>query len=312
MARPLLVRWVETSASHRHRLAHSRCPIITWAACRPAKHRCRPATQPWEIRHLAIRHPVSPKNNAAAPNDLAPIGSGVQPAGWNETSSISQQPNPANNNPAYSNSGNNPGATANNSDSSRLRPQFNGMKVIDLTNAPVPPGYHAHGLVPMQTPSVQVPQAPTADPNRFNSASGYPAQSQTPYQNQAPYQNQVPYQNQLPPTSGQLQTVQPYIGQPGAPLVPQAPMQQPSQGFQPQSPQSVTAPRPGEIANQSFAAQPSASIAERSDFPSNSQPNATGMVPATSFSGGNGPSTEPLPSNSPQDSLQWRRPGTRF
>ena len=234
--------------------------------------------------------PVGQAYNSVAPYDsfsnnlsgIGPVGSDVAP-----TSYVEQVPNGV----AL------PGA----SPSQRsLSPTLGGMRIIDMTQAPAPPGYQ--------------PQ--------------YPSQQYQAPQFQQPLMQQPQYPTGQYPTA-QYPEVQNFGGQnfggQNATGVYQPPYNVPPQGYDVNQNgypmQTIQVPSPGEIASGQVGSRiqpnvgygPSASIASGREFPM--QPS----ISEPSFQGGsqfpaNQPSTEPIDSRfeSQQENLPWRRPGTQF
>lgn len=172
-----------------------------------------------------------------------------------------------------------------------LSPTLGGMRVIDMTQAPAPPGYQPayqpqqYQAQPYQgspSPLAQNPQSFYPNAQNFGGQSAAAGADQPPY-NVAP-QDYEANQNGYP-----MQTIQ--------------------------------VPGPGEIAlgnrgprlQPNVGSGPSAIIANGSEYPM--RPS----VSEPSFQGGSRfpmsqPSTEPIDNRieAPQENLPWRRPGTQF
>ena len=243
--------------------------------------------------------PTAPGGLATAPNPgfatasgQAPIGSGVQAAGWTETGSGVATAGPtaqqgfgsnsfAPNAPSNAN-GVAPAAFGSPAPTTPTSPQLGGMQVIDLTGAPPPPGYHPSQAPPGYQPS-QVPP-------------GYqPAQTQG-YQPAAPSGFQAP--TSTPP-----------------PTIPSSPSgSQPATSFQTTPPATGFQQQPATTyPNQSgFQSVPEAEIAARmTPIPTTTH----SVIPPVPNGSTTGPSTDPIGSStlqSPSSDLPWRRPGTTY
>lgn len=156
-----------------------------------------------------------------------------------------------------------------------MQPQLGGMRVHDLTGAPLPPGYRGNAVViPSQ------PQQPT-QPRSFapNPAGGYPAGGYPGGGNTGGRFHQSPPANSAPPA--QVPT-----SLPGAVIATQ-PIQSPV----------------------SIAQRPGAGISN--EVPLQSSPLQPSFNGASRFNSGT-PSTDPVGSGAgnQQENLPWRRPGT--
>jgi hypothetical protein len=130
---------------------------------------------------------VNPAGGYAWQPSAGVIGSGVQVAGWTETNSVVQSPN-AIGTPSF---GTNPS----------VGPRSGGMQVIDMTNAPVPPGYR-----PVTTPSFpnQFSTAVQANPNlQQGFEQGWQQGQQQPVLQQS-FQNPVGLQPIITPNPGEI------------------------------------------------------------------------------------------------------------
>jgi hypothetical protein len=219
--------------------------------------------------------PIGQVNNQAAPYDsfsssvsgTGPVGSGVSPTAYVEQNASSGALSPLDSTSQPS-----------------LSPTLGGMRVIDMTQAPPPPGYYPQ----YQAPQLQGQQYPQAYPSVQNpNVQNFGGQNAVGIQQPSydiPQQSYDASQNGYP-----MQTIQ--------------------------------VPGPAEIASGQGALRiqpnvgygPSASIASGHEFPL--QPSVT----EPSFQAGNQfppsqPSTDPIGNGfeTQQDNLPWRRPGTQY
>lgn len=170
------------------------------------------STAPVASPSLGVSQQVTPIGNA-------PLGSGVQVAGWSETNSVvptATQPNAVLPNAAV------PSTGANQTQASG--PRSGGMHVNDLTGAPAPPGYRAPGGQTYGAPSSYVAQPQSvlnAIPSTPNSVAI--PQQQTWQQPNVAFQSN---QNQISPTIARA----PNPATTGAPAVSQIPATTPTSG----------------------------------------------------------------------------------
>ncbi|WP_145175904.1 hypothetical protein [Rubripirellula lacrimiformis] len=231
--------------------------------------------------------PFNQTNPAMAPAAMnpslanaAPIGSGVRPASWTETTSNIAS------GPALPNAP----ATAPTPPSN---PRAGGMQVIDLTGAPSPPGYRPTAPVTYQafpTNGYQTGNPPVAGyPSPQQYQPGVNPGANAAWQSTTPAMAANPYvaPSNLPPSNPQSFNTADYANQ-------QAYGNQPAQV----AATSLT-PLPQSVA---AGAVP---IRNQSNFQTNTS------VPVSSGPVSSGPSTNPTPASS-NDNLLWRRPGTQY
>ena len=118
--------------------------------------------------------PYPPQSNNA-------IGTGVQPqpSGWTSSGQSVVQTNPvsssAPNQTGFTNSGVAPVSTFGTNTSS-MDPRAGGMQAIDMTGAPLPPGYQpSNSTMSVSVPPPQTPTSGWGSPNAGYPATGYPA-----------------------------------------------------------------------------------------------------------------------------------------
>jgi hypothetical protein len=213
----------------------------------------------------------------AAPTDSFDRASGVRPAAFAETAT--------NNNTGTFGAGFNHQSPANTNAAPGMSPQFGGMRVHDLTNAPAPPGYHPHGI--------------TANQGSFQSQPAFtpqPPPSQQFFNGNAPVTNQFPANN-FQPNPTQLNSTQPSHSQP------QIPNNLPGAQF---------------AGSPSGVGQPSFSIArspgnDTREVPLRSSPMQPSFRGAAQFPS-TAPSTDPVSNNAtgPSPDLPWRRPTSAY
>tara|TARA_R110002049_G_scaffold72490_2_gene187201 strand:+ start:233560 stop:234531 length:972 start_codon:yes stop_codon:yes gene_type:complete len=228
---------------------------------------------------------VAPGNNVGVGNQV--IGSGVAPTSYTAP---------------VAGGGALPGAPATAANPSSMSPTLGGMRVIDMTQSPPPPGYY---------PSYPTAQQPYANPQGYGgqgyNAQGYQSQNYGSQQTAAPYQapyDVAPQNYGAPQSDGAPQTYgTPQIHSPDAyPL------------------QDIRVPGPGEIAAGQYGSQPqptfgngpAAAIAQR-EFPMQPSVTEPSFQTGSQFPASQ-PSTDPIDNQfeGQQADLPWRRPGTQY
>ena len=220
------------------------------------------------------------------------VGSGVQQAGWTET-------NATMGNPALSGTATQPSGMA--TPPSRGPRTDGGMRVIDLTNAPPPPGHRQ--AYPTQPPAAMAgmygrgPSPSISASGGYTATRGYGQNALRGYgQNPNPAHGQSNLQRPPANTSNSYQSFATSEGNPT---------------------QSVPSPAPSaQSAGQLTAAPQPPRMAQVNPSPAESGAESNGR-PGTDLSQAvpNPPSTEPVAddlTSQPNSKLPWRTPAPRF